>query len=341
MIIDLERFAAAEKHYWNELETQLDLLEGNPHHRLDLPQAERLHYLYQRAASDLARLATFSAEPELRRSLSALVARAYSEIQSGGGGADASRLRPWQWVFQTFPRTFRRHVRAFWLSLAITLVGCGFGGAALSLDSEAKEIILPFSHLLGDPNERVAEEEQNKGETLSGHKTTFSASLMSNNIRVSMLALALGATWAVGTIVLLFYNGVILGAVAFDYLRAGQGTFLLGWLLPHGSVEIPSILLAGQAGLILGGAIIGWGRRAPLGQRLRAVRTDLVTLIGGVALMLVWAGIVEAFFSQYHAPVLPYSFKIAFGSVELLLLTLFLWRSGQEEVAASNLGAVS
>jgi len=46
-------------------------------------------------------------------------------------------------------------------------------------------------------------------------------------------------TCGLGTIILLFYNGVILGAVVVDYILAGQATFLLGWLLPHGSFEIP------------------------------------------------------------------------------------------------------
>ena len=44
--------------------------------------------------------------------------------------------------------------------------------------------------------------------------------------------------------------------------------------------------------------------------------------------MLVWAGIVEAFLSQYHEPVIPYSLKIAFGIVEAALLTVFLSRAG-------------
>jgi hypothetical protein len=48
-----------------------------------------------------------------------------------------------------------------------------------------------------------------------------------------------------------------------------------------------------------------------------------------VALLLVWAGLVEAFLSQYHEPVLPYPVKIAFGMVELILLILFLGRSGR------------
>jgi hypothetical protein len=48
--------------------------------------------------------------------------------------------------------------------------------------------------------------------------------------------------------------------------------------------------------------------------------------------MLVWAGLIEAFFSQYHAPVLPYELKIGFGILELLLLALFLGLAGHSTV---------
>ncbi|MDX1709011.1 MAG: stage II sporulation protein M, partial [Desulfobacterales bacterium] len=58
-------------------------------------------------------------------------------------------------------------------------------------------------------------------------------------------------------------------------------------------------------------------------------------LICGVALMLVWAGIVEAFFSQYHEPVLPYTFKIAFGCVELSILVLYLGLAGRKKSSKS------
>jgi hypothetical protein len=49
----------------------------------------------------------------------------------------------------------------------------------------------------------------------------------------------------------------------------------------------------------------------------------------GFALMLVWAGFVEAFLSQYHEPVIPYNAKIAFGAVEAALFLLYLARSGR------------
>jgi uncharacterized membrane protein SpoIIM required for sporulation len=182
---------------------------------------------------------------------------------------------------------------------------------------------------LGDPADRVAEEEAVDEDRLAGHRAQFSAMLMANNIRVSFFALALGVTWAVGTFALLFYNGVILGAVALDYLLAGQGVFLLGWLLPHGSVEIPAIFFAGQGGLVLGHAMIGWGDQHPLRARLRAVGPDLLTIMGFIVLLLVWAGIVESYFSQYHEPVLPYAVKIAFGGLQLLLLIAYLALCGR------------
>jgi uncharacterized membrane protein SpoIIM required for sporulation len=326
VIIDLPKFLAGERGTWTELEQTLKRLEDAPETRLDLDATRRLYYLYQRTAADLARVQTFAAEPEIRRYLEALVLRAYGEIHETR--ERSGRLRPWLWLTRTFPQTFRRHLAPFWLSVAVTLAGCLFGGIVVAVDPDAKEAVMPFSNLLDDPARRVAREESAADDRLAGKKATFSAALMQNNIRVSILALALGMTWGVGTLVLLFSNGVILGAVAVDYALAGQSTFLLGWLLPHGVVEIPAILLAGQAGFLLARALLGRGDRLPLPVRLRRIGPDLMTLIAGVGVMLVWAGIVEAFLSQYHEPVLPYAFKIAFGLAELVLLVWFLSRAG-------------
>ncbi|HWX19243.1 MAG TPA: stage II sporulation protein M [Candidatus Binatia bacterium] len=326
MIIDLQRFLATEQPYWKELEAVLDKIDAETRFQMSLDQLRRFHLLYERTAADLARLTTFCSEPEARRYLENLVARAYAEIHETR--EPGTRFSPLEWFLHTLPRTFRRHVRAFYLSLAVTLAGCVFGSLAIALDPQAKPVLMPFSHLRQDPARRVAEEEKAGADRLAGHKTSFSAFLMTHNTRVSIFTLALGMTWGLGTVLMLFSNGVMLGAVAVDYIRAGQTKFLLGWLMPHGVVEIPAILIAGQAGLMLALALVGWGKRISLRARLRAVSRDLVTLIFGVALLLVWAGFVEAFLSQYHEPIIPYSVKIAFGAVELVLLFLFLARSG-------------
>ena len=335
MIIDVPRFVQAEKHYWEELERQLSRLEADPDFKMDLPQVKRFHYLYERASADLGRITTFGTEREIRAYLESLVARAYGEIHETR--EKPHRFQPLHWFFIIFPQIFRKNIRAFWLSIAVTLAGCAFGGTLISMDSEAKEILLPFSHLQGSPSERVAQEEKAKDDRLAGQKTTFSSFLMTHNTRVAMLTLAMGMTWGIGTILLLFYNGVILGAVGLDYMLAGETKFLFGWLLPHGVIEIPAILIAGQAGFVLAGALIGWKQRASMRSRLRMISGDLVTLISGVAILLVWAGFIEAFLSQYHEPVLPYSIKISFGILELILLCLFLSRSGlKKETGEQN-----
>src|SRR6266436_6058720 len=326
MIIDLQRFVAAERSRWAELERALDKLEAEPNLRMNLEELQRFHFLYERTAADLAKIITFSSEPETRRYLENLVARGYGELHETR--ERQRRIFPLKWFFQTLPQTFRRQIRAFWLSLAITLAGCAFGGFAITLDPGSKSALMPFSELQQDPAKRVAQEEDATEDRLAGQKTSFSAFLMTHNIKVSIFTLGLGMTWGFGTIVMLFYNGIMIGAIAVDYMLAGQTRFLLGWLLPHGVVEIPAILIAGQAGLILAVALIGWGKRISLRARLREVSRDLVTLIFGVGVLLVWAGFVEAFLSQYHEPIIPYSAKIAFGIVELILLFLFLAKSG-------------
>jgi len=329
VIVDLQRFITNERPFWNELEKMLDHLEAEPDARMSLGQLQLFHQLYERTAAGLARITTFSSEPEIRRYLENLVARAYGEIHETR--ERQRRFFPLEWLFQTLPQTFRRHIRAFYFSLAVTMVGCAFGGLAIAFDPDAKPVLMPFPHLLQDPAKRVSEEEKATYDQMQGSKTTFSAELMTHNTKVAIFTLALGMTWGFGTILMLFYNGVILGAVAVDYIRAGETKFLLGWLMPHGVIEIPAILIAGQAGLMLALAIIGRGSRLSLRARLRETAQDVVTLIFGVGLLLIWAGFVEAFLSQYHEPVISYDAKIAFGCVELILLSLFLSRSGRRK----------
>ncbi len=327
MIVDLKQFIERERPTWEELDKILTRIETETLLRLTVDEAQRLHYLYERTGAGLIKISTFAAEPNLVHSLESLLTRAYAELQTGCSTTEKLSLR--RWLFRTFPQTFQKHFFYFLTALLLTLFGALFGGAAVAFDPDAKAAIAPFPHLLQNPAQRVKEEETQTNPMLTTSKGRFSAILITNNTKVSVLALALGVTWGIGTLILLFYNGVVLGAVIFDYMRAGQSAFLLGWLLPHGVIEIPAILIAGQAGLLLGKAMIGWNSKESVHQRLRSLSGSLVTLISGAALLLIWAGLVEAFFSQYHQPVLPYQFKIAFGLVELAILFLFLFQRKQ------------
>lgn len=332
MILDLQKFIEQERPYWKLLEKMLEA--KGKQIKFSLAELKKFNYLYERVAGDLVKLSTFSGEKELTVYLESLTASCYAEIH-----AKQNRkilFNPLSWMFRTLPQVFRRNINSFLLSLVISIAGALFGGIALLVDDDAKEAIIPgqFAHVMQSPDQRVAQEESGKSrhQADSETQTVFAAYLMQNNIKVSIMALALGMTFGIGTAIMLFYNGALLGVVIVDFIQCGQSAFLTGWLLPHGSFEIPAIIIAGQTGFIIAGGLLKLKKYR--GEALRSRRRDVVNLMGGVMVMLVWAGLVEAFFSQYHEPVIPYAFKISFGIIALFLLILWLGFCGRKREKA-------
>ncbi|PTX99731.1 hypothetical protein DB346_18095 [Verrucomicrobia bacterium LW23] len=339
MLIDLDRFVRNERPTWARLDELLIRARVSPGRKLTLDEVRELHALYERTCDGLARVSNSVHSGQLRDYLEGLVAAAYAEIHDNreSTSRDIRSIRGIvhalvRYLTETLPITFRRRIMAFYISCGMFLLGSLFGALMLWMEPEAKHILIPgqFGHLEQTPTERVREEEASPGHgRTAGSMTRATAFYWTNNIRVGLVTAATGMLWGVGTLIALFFNGVILGLVAADFIWDGQGVFLIGWLLPHGSVEIPAIIVAGQVGLLLGSAIVGWGQRAVFSQRMRAVLPDMLTLLGGMAILLIWAGIVEAFFSQFHEPVLPYAVKILFGIVQLTAVTFYFTRVGK------------
>jgi uncharacterized membrane protein SpoIIM required for sporulation len=334
VILDLERFQAQARPRWSKLDSLLAALESRPDRRLNPAETEQLQELYAQAAADLNRVTHGALAPQLRQYLERLVARAYAELYY----APPTRPEIWQprrWlrIFTAFPETFRRQSRYFALAVLITVLGCALGGLAVHYDPAAVDVLLPADYLR-NPDQRVQQEEQGKGHHLHSTQTeaAFSAELIRHNIQVALLAAALGVTFGIGTALLLFENGVLLGAVAVRYAQQGFGLFMTAWLLPHGAFEIPSILIAGQAGFYLARLLL----RRREDRNVRESMGEWLVLIAGLAMLLVWAGLMEAFFSQHHAPVLPYGLKVAVGAAELVLLTVYLLLIGRRGTSAES-----
>lgn len=332
MILDLERFQAQARPRWTRLESLLAALESRPDRRLNPAEAEQLQELYAQTALDLNRVTHGALAHDLRQYLERLVARAYAELYYAPPMA-SEMWQPHRWlrIFTAFPEAFRRQSRYFALAVLITVLGCALGGLAVRYDPASVDVLLPANYLR-NPGQRVHEEEKGLSRRLPSAQTeaAFSAQLITHNIQVALLAAALGVTFGIGTALLLFENGVLLGAVAVRYTQQGFGLFMTAWLLPHGVFEIPSILIAGQAGFYLARLLL----RRREDRNVRQSMREWLVLIAGLAMMLVWAGMMEAFFSQHHEPVLPYGFKVAVGTAELALLTIYLLLTGQRKTGA-------
>ncbi len=147
-----------------------------------------------------------------------------------------------------------------------------------------------------------------------------SSMIMTNNISVCFLSFALGITFGLGTIYLMAFNGLMLGALAGLCYTNGLGIPFWSFVLPHGVIELTAIFISGGAGLLLGTALWVPGdlsRKEALTQRGRQAG---LLVIGCVPLLIV-AGIIEGFFSP--AP-FPAALKFVVAVILFLLLLLYL-----------------
>ncbi len=131
-----------------------------------------------------------------------------------------------------------------------------------------------------------------------GQGLSFMASfLFTHNAEVAFLAFALGFACCVPTALLVIQNGFTLGAFFAVFARQGLGFELGGWLMIHGVTELFAITLAGAAGFRLGWTLVFPGRRSRVEAMGEAGRLA-ATVMGGVVVMLFFAGLLEGFGRQ-------------------------------------------
>ena len=128
----------------------------------------------------------------------------------------------------------------------------------------------------------------------SSEAAAFAGAVLTNNIRVTLLAFAGGVTLGLLTGGVLVFNGVLLGTLLGLATGAGNGRSFLELVTPHGVLELSCVAVAGAAGLRLGWGIVDPGRRRR-SEAMQAEGRAAVELALGTAPWLVVAGLVEGF----------------------------------------------
>ncbi|MBX9406108.1 stage II sporulation protein M [Pseudomonas baetica] len=118
-----------------------------------------------------------------------------------------------------------------------------------------------------------------------------------HNIGIAFQTFASGLLMGLGSAFFLFYNGLVIGAVAGHLTEIGFGQTFWSFVIAHGAFELTAIALAGAAGLKLGWALIAPGQLTRAEALKRAARKS-VLLIGGVMLFLLIAAFIEAYWSS-------------------------------------------
>jgi uncharacterized membrane protein SpoIIM required for sporulation len=313
--IDSNDFIRLREKDWKRLQFLIDRHRG----RMPLSAAEvrELGALYRAVASDLALARRDYPGQRVTLFLNQLLTRTHSAIYQ----QDVTDLRQVARYFtHTLPNTFRQ-TWLFTLAAFLLFMIPAFVGYRLAY---------------ADPNvaEPLGLSEQRA--MLANHdiwtnipvsqRPYASAFIMSNNIRITILAFGGGVTWGLFSAYVLATNGLTVGAVLGLAAHYDMGQTLFGFMLAHGVLELSVVFLAGGAGLQLGWALLNPGRysrRDALGLAARRA----VTLVLAAFPLLTIAGVIEGFLSPSNASL---GVRVGVGLASGIALYTYLLLAGRQ-----------
>lgn len=312
--MDLTTFLQQRRGEWRQLENLLERVEGSGLGSLDDDQAVAFGQLYRRAASDLNQAQTFVRGEQTVHYLNDLVARCYLVIYA------RNRVRPWDLIvhlFWTWPAVFRRYLPHFLTATLIFFAGSAIGFLASYFDPSSRVFLLPANMPTITPDEATGHLQT------SGELAAFSSHLFTNNVQVSLLVFAVGITFGVGSAWLLFYNGLLMGALGAVFVEAKALLPFATGILPHGVLEIPAALLGGAAGFVIAEAMIR-ARPWPRIEEMARAGSEALLLVSGCVPLLAFAAILEAGVARAPDTFLGSGLKLAVAGVFGLLFLIYV-----------------
>jgi len=225
-------------------------------------------------------------------------------------------LTMFRFLRDEYPAIFQQQIGYVLISLAVS-VAWGVLGAVLT--SARPEFM---RHFVGPEMIATMERHRMWTESIVTIAPMETSHIMTNNLSVSFVIFAGGIVFGLGTFFYLFVNGMMLGVIGAACHQYGMSVALWSFVAPHGSLELPSIIIAGAAGFRLGHAMLfpgslRWKDSVATGG-IEATR-----LVSGIIPMLVAAGCLEGFFSPSQAPVW---LKFTVGGLLFSLLLMWLFR---------------
>lgn len=311
---NLDEFVGARAAMWAELEHLVDAAGSSPA-RLGPHGVRRLGTTYRAAAADLALARRrFPGDPIVVR-LEQLVLRGRQLVYHTKPARSTVR----EFVSRGYWRRVRERPGLLLLSAACLVLPALLAGFWAWRDPG------PASGLVPDAYQSVTQPRSpghDLGESVD-QQSELAATIFTNNIQVAFLAFAGGMLLGLGTLYILLYNGLLLGAVAGLAIGSGNGRPFFELVTAHGVLELSCIVVSGAAGLRLAAAIVYPGTRS----RMDALRTEsraAVEMVLGTCAWLVVAGLVEGFLTPAGKG-LTVVLVVGFG-LGLMYWGLVFWR---------------
>jgi uncharacterized membrane protein SpoIIM required for sporulation len=296
----IDRFVAQRRARWERLATLLERATGGRKVPLSIDELDELLRLYRLTTTDLALARREFPGDRITLLINQLVARTYGYVYRDVP-SPIRQLR--RFYGHDLPVAYRSAWPFLATAAALLFIPWIVAMLAIIIAPETAALMLPPAML---------------SEIKSGHtwfsvgtaeRPAMSSFIMTNNMEVSILALGGGIFAGLGTIYVLFENGLSLGATTGALIAYHLQADLLAWIGPHSFLELSVVVASGASGLMIGHAVI-WPGLRPRGDALADAAGRSVRLLLGLFPFLMLAGLLEGFISPSH---LAWTYKLAIG----------------------------
>jgi uncharacterized membrane protein SpoIIM required for sporulation len=322
--MNVKRWIARREPSWKQLDELLLRIEKRGARSLSTDEIKKLASLYRSVSGDLARARTYQTlvGNTIVQDLQRLTSRSYSQIYQG------SRHQEWQavreFILWGFPAVVQSAIAYILLATAIFVVGMLIAWWFAWRDPAFLSLVVPESMI-----RMVRDENKLWMGSILGIEPLAATGIMTNNMTVSFRVVAGGMTLGLLSVYILFFNGVLIGAVGALVGQNNLGYPFWAFVFPHGSLELPAIFLAGGAAFLIARGLLFPGKLRRI-DAIKVYGVQAAQLVVGVVVMLFVAGIIEGFFSP--SPLVPEPLKYLTGLVLFMVLVLYCGRRKPQQL---------
>lgn len=298
-------FVKQNKEKWIAFERALDAnVKINPDHLSDL---------YIHLTNDLAYAQTYYKNSNTLKYLNSLASQAHQKIYVNKKESKNSIVE----FFKTdFPLFFSGYQKEFLIAILAFFVAVFIGTISTLYDDSFVRLILGDAYVnmtldnIAAGNPTAVYQQSGEGGMFLG--------ITINNIRVGMLCFALGMLTSIGSLYVIFSNGVMVGA--FFTMFYNEGVTIEAWrvIMLHGTIELSIIVVCGAAGIILGNGLLfpkTYERKYSL---IKSAKAGLKVMVSTIPLFII-AGFIEGFVTRYAFMPAIVNWIIVTGSAALII----------------------
>jgi uncharacterized membrane protein SpoIIM required for sporulation len=276
---------------------------------------DELSDLYISLQDDLAYASTFYPKSNSTKYLNELTAHFHQAVYRNKRERTSRFISFWRYEV---PYAVLKSHRQLLYALIIFVLAIVIGTVSSAGDDDFVRLILG-DHYVNMTNDNIA-----KGDPMGVYKSIQSTGMFfaisTNNIRVSFIAYIGGIFFSLGSALLLFSNGIMVGAFQYlFYKKHLLGTCLLAIYL-HGALELSAIVIAGGAGIVLGNSILFPGTYSRINSLTEAAKRSLKIVVGLVPVFAV-AAMLESYVTRYYN-VMPVYLRL---SIIVISFSFIIW----------------